>query len=241
MSSTEGGVAGDRSRQGVVALAVLVGILLFACGVSLVSGPTGVGISELIAYLTGGADQLDARDRIILEAVRLPRTALGMLIGAGLAVSGAMMQGLFRNPLADPGIVGVTSGAALFAVAAISLGEGALATVAVFFGPHFLPIMAFFGGLLNTWVLYLIATKDGATSTTTLILAGIAVAAISGALTGLMIFVADDRALRDITFWSLGSLGGATPAKVLATLPFIIVVLAIILDRVCRVGERKAS
>lgn len=93
---------------------------------SLVSGPTGVGMSELFAYLTGGADQLDARDRIILEAVRLPRTALGMLIGAGLAVSGAMMQGLFRNPLADPGIVGVTSGAALFAVAAISLWEGAL-------------------------------------------------------------------------------------------------------------------
>lgn len=228
LSSTEGAAPGDRSRQGAITLAVLVGILLFACGVSLVSGPTGVGISELWAYLTGGAAELDARDRVILEAVRLPRTALGMLIGAGLGVSGAMMQGLFRNPLADPGIVGVTSGAALFAVAAISLGEGALATVAVFFGPHFLPLMAFLGGLLNTWVLYLIATKDGATSTTTLILAGIAVAAISGALTGLMIFVADDRALRDITFWSLGSLGGATPAKVLATLPFIVVVLAII-------------
>ncbi|MGV1925731.1 MULTISPECIES: FecCD family ABC transporter permease [Rhizobium/Agrobacterium group] len=228
LSSTEGRVAGDRSRQGVATLAVLVCILLFACGVSLVSGPTGVGISELWAYLTGSADQLDARDKVILEAVRLPRTALGMLIGAGLGVSGAMMQGLFRNPLADPGIVGVTSGAALFAVAAISLGEGALATVAVFFGPHFLPLMAFFGGLLNTWLLYVIATRDGATSTTTLILAGIAVAAISGALTGLMIFVADDRALRDITFWSLGSLGGATPAKVLATLPFIVVVLAII-------------
>jgi iron complex transport system permease protein len=139
-----------------------------------------------------------------------------------------MMQGLFRNPLADPGIVGVTSGAALFAVAALALGGGMLAPLAAFFGSQFLPVMAFFGGLINTILLYVIATRNGMTSTTTLVLAGIAVGALSGALTGLMIFVADDRALRDITFWSLGSLGGATPAKVLATLPFILVVLVII-------------
>jgi len=228
LSSAEEHIPGDRSRRAVVVLVLLVCLLVVSCIVSLVTGPTGVGIKELWVYLTGGAAGLDAREKVILEAVRLPRTALGLLIGAGLAVSGAMMQGLFRNPLADPGIVGVTSGAALFAVAAISLSEGVLASVAIFFGPHFPPFMAFFGGLLNTWVLYLIATKDGATSTTTLILAGIAVAAISGALTGLMIFVADDRALRDITFWSLGSLSGSTPTKVLATLPFIVVVLAII-------------
>jgi iron complex transport system permease protein len=209
-------------------MVLLCAFLLFACGVSLASGPTGVGVRELWNYFTGGAGELEARDRIILEAVRLPRTAMGLLVGAALGVSGAMMQGLFRNPLADPGIVGVTSGAALFAVAALALGGGVLAPLSMFFGVHFLPLMAFVGGLLNTWVLYRIATKDGSTSTTVLILSGIAVGALSMALTGLMIFVADDRALRDITFWSLGSLGGATPAKVLTTLPFVVVVLAII-------------
>jgi iron complex transport system permease protein len=221
-------VEGKRSRVGGIALAVLVGLLFLACLVSLVSGPTGVGPAELWVYFTGHAADMEPRDRIILEAVRLPRTALGLLIGAGLGVSGAMMQGLFRNPLADPGIVGVTSGAALFAVAALALGGGMLAPLAAFFGSQFLPVMAFFGGLINTILLYVIATRNGMTSTTTLVLAGIAVGALSGALTGLMIFVADDRALRDITFWSLGSLGGATPAKVLATLPFILVVLVII-------------
>lgn len=221
-------VEGKRSRLGGMALVVLIVLLLLACLVSLASGPTGVGPAELWAYFTGNAAEMEARDRVILEAVRLPRTALGLLIGAGLGVSGAMMQGLFRNPLADPGIVGVTSGAALFAVAALALGGGMLAPFAAFFGGQFLPVMAFFGGLINTILLYVIATRNGMTSTTTLVLAGIAVGALSGALTGLMIFVADDRALRDITFWSLGSLGGATPAKVLTTLPFIVLVLAII-------------
>ena len=228
MSPSDVHVPGDRSRKATVVMMLLCAFLLFACGVSLASGPTGVGVRELWQYFTGGAGDLEARDRIILEAVRLPRTAMGLLVGAALGVSGAMMQGLFRNPLADPGIVGVTSGAALFAVAALALGGGVLAPLSIFFGVHFLPLMAFVGGLLNTWVLYRIATKDGSTSTTVLILSGIAVGALSMALTGLMIFVADDRALRDITFWSLGSLGGATPAKVLTTLPFVAVVLAII-------------
>ncbi|MDQ1186841.1 iron complex transport system permease protein [Agrobacterium larrymoorei] len=226
MNAAAGRVPGDRSRKGLLTLVALCVILFLACLVSLSSGPTGVGLHELWLYFTGGAATMEARDRVILEAVRLPRTGLGLMIGAALAVSGAMMQGLFRNPLADPGLVGVTSGAALFAVAALALGSGLLAPLSVFLGVHFLPVMAFAGGLINTFLLYLIATRNGATSTTVLILAGIAVAALSGALTGLMIFLADDRALRDITFWSLGSLGGATSTKVLATLPFVLAILA---------------
>ncbi len=226
MDAGMGQVPGDRSRKSAITLGVLCLVLLLACLVSLASGPTGVGLTELWLYATGGSATMEPRDRVILEAVRLPRTGLGLMIGAGLAVSGAMMQGLFRNPLADPGLVGVTSGAALFAVAALALGNGLLAPLALVFGANFLPLMAFVGGLINTFLLYLIATKNGATSTTVLILAGIAVGALSGALTGLMIFLADDRALRDITFWSLGSLGGATPAKVLTTLPFILILLA---------------
>jgi iron complex transport system permease protein len=225
---TAGAVAGDRSRKGAAVLVLLCLILLLACTISLASGPTGVGLVELWHYFTGGAADMGNRERVILEAVRLPRTALGLLVGAGLGVSGAMMQGLFRNPLADPGIVGVTSGAALFAVMAIVLGGTVLAPVSLLFGSHFLPLMAFLGGLLNTCVLYIIATQEGRTSTTVLVLAGIAVGALSLAATGLLIFIADDRALRDITFWSLGSLGGATFSRVLATLPFILAVLAVI-------------
>lgn len=216
---------GDRSRRAVVTLAALAVLLAAAVVVSLTTGPTAVGMADLVAYVTGGADAMAMQDRVILESVRLPRTLLGLLAGAGLAVSGAMMQGLFRNPLADPGIVGVTSGAAFAAVVAIVLGGSVLSSVSAFLGPWFLPSFAFVGGLVNTLLLYAIATEKGETSTTMLILAGIAIAALTGAATGLLIFVADDRALRDITFWSLGSLGGATYAKILSVMPFIAAVL----------------
>jgi len=221
-------VEGDRSQQGVIVLIGLAILLAVSCLVSLGVGPTGVGLADLWAYITGNGDSLTTQERVILEAVRLPRTALGILVGAGLAVSGAMMQGLFRNPLADPGIVGVTAGAGLAAVAAIVLGNGILAPLAFLLGNQFLPLMAFFGGLINTWALYVIATRDGRTSTTALILCGIAIGALTAAIMGLMIVMADDRQLRDITFWSLGSLGGATFGRVLSILPFIAIVLVII-------------
>lgn len=219
---------GDRTQQGVLVLILLGAMLVVACVISLGVGPTGVGLRDLWVYVTGNGDSLSTQERVILEAVRLPRTALGLLVGAGLAVSGAMMQGLFRNPLADPGIVGVTSGAGLAAVAAIVLGNTVLAPVSMLLGNQFLPLMAFFGGLFNTLMLYLIATRDGRTSTTTLILSGIAIGALSAAIMGLMIVMADDRQLRDITFWSLGSLGGATFGRVFSILPFIAAVLVII-------------
>ncbi|MDP9836507.1 iron complex transport system permease protein [Neorhizobium huautlense] len=221
-------IDGDRTHQGIFVLMGLVVLLVIACLVSLGVGPTGVGLADLWSYLTGNADSLTTQERVILEAVRLPRTALGLLVGAGLAVSGAMMQGLFRNPLADPGIVGVTAGAGLAAVAAIVLGNGILAPLALLLGAQFLPLMAFFGGLFNTWALYVIATRDGRTSTTALILCGIAIGALAMALMGLLIFMADDRQLRDITFWNLGSLGGATFERVFSILPFVGAVLVII-------------
>lgn len=219
---------GDRTGRGVSTLVLLAVLLAVASLVSLHSGATSVGLTDLLRYLFGDAAALPDQDRMILEAVRLPRTALGIMVGAGLGVSGAMMQGLFRNPLADPGIVGVTSGAAFAAVTAIVLGGTVLAPLQAFLGLHFLPLMAFFGGLVNTLLLYAIATRNGQTSTTALILSGIAIGAMSAAATGLLIFMADDRQLRDITFWSLGSLSGASYAKVMATLPFILAILAVI-------------
>lgn len=218
---------GDRSRLGLFTLVGLTILLLAATALSLAVGATGVNLWHVWQYVNGQGSSLALQERVVLEAVRLPRTALAMLVGAGLAVSGAMMQGLFRNPLADPGVVGVTSGAALFAVMGIVLGGGPLLAISSVLGSHFLPFMAFLGGLLNTWLLYRIATSGGQTQTATLILSGIAVGAISAALMGVLIFVADDRQLRDITFWSLGSLSGASWARVLSVLPFVFMVVAI--------------
>ena len=169
-----------------------------------------------IWLFAGGADAvLSERDRIIIYDIRLPRVALGILVGAALAVSGAVMQGLFRNPLADPGIVGVSAGASLGAVSVIVLGATVLSPVDRRCSAYIaLPLAAFFGGLAVTLVLYRVATRRGQTSIATMLLAGIALGAMATAFTGLLIFMADDRQLRDLTFWSLGSLAGATWTKV---------------------------
>lgn len=218
--------AGDRSRRAAAVTVAAAGLAALAAVVSLATGPTGVGLAEIAGWLAGDADALSARDRLVIETVRLPRAALGLLVGAALAVSGAVLQGLFRNPLADPGLVGVSTGAATGAVAAIVLGGSTLAPLAALLGTHYLPLAAFAGALANTVLLYVLATRGGRTSTATMILAGIAVASLAGAVTGLLIFGADDAALRDVTFWSLGSLGGATPAKIAAVLPFVAAALA---------------
>lgn len=187
-------------------LAALVGLQVGASGVSALGALSGA--------------ELSPRERLILWDIRLPRLILGALVGAALAVSGAVLQGLFRNPLADPGVVGVTAGAGLGAVLAILFGGAVVA------GPWLVPIAAFAGGWITTMALYRVATRDGQTSVATLLLAGIGVAALAGAGTGLVLFVADDTQLRDITFWSLGSMAGATWGKLAVAGPIIAIALA---------------
>jgi iron complex transport system permease protein len=223
-------MAGDRSGRGrlvVVALCVVLAAAMFLSLTSGASDASAVGV--LRDWLSGpasGAESLSARDRLIVYDIRLPRVMMGMLVGAALAVSGAVMQGLFRNPLADPGLIGVSAGASLGAVGVIVLGGGALAPFMAFFGTFALPLAAFCGGLVVTLLLYRVATRRGQTSVATMLLAGIALAALAMAATGILIFVADDRQLRDLTFWSLGSLAGATWHKVGAVGPVIVLSLA---------------
>ena len=138
------------------------------------------------------------------------------------------MQGLFRNPLADPGLVGVSAGASLGAVTMIVLGTTVFGPLFAVFGIYTLPIAAFSGGLVTTLILYRIATRNGLTSVATMLLAGIALAALAGAITGLLIFSADDKQLRDLTFWGLGSLAGASWAKIVSAGPVIILALAVV-------------
>lgn len=221
---------GDRSgRARIVILLLCLGLGL-AVLISLTSGASDASaVSVIRDWLFGtvpGDAALSARDRLIVYDIRLPRVILGMLVGAALAVSGAVMQGLFRNPLADPGLIGVSAGASLGAVSIIVLGGTVLAPITLALGTLALPLAAFFGGLATTLVLYQVATRRGQTSVATMLLAGIALAALAMALTGILIFMADDRQLRDLTFWSLGSLGGATWQKIGSVGPVIVLALA---------------
>ena len=149
----------------------------------------------------------------------------GAMVGGLLAVSGTIMQGLFRNPLADPALVGVSSGGAFAAAAAIVFTDSQLGESLRFLQHQLLPIAAFAGSLLTTIVLYAIASRGGRTSIAIFLLAGLAIAAIANAGIGLLVFVADDRQLRDITFWLLGSLSGATWSKLTTLAPVLGVAL----------------
>ncbi|NBN77825.1 iron chelate uptake ABC transporter family permease subunit [Microvirga tunisiensis] len=222
-------IEGDRAPRARIVLGCLALALVATALAALMTGATGLANPEAIRLMLAGerpqGDLLLMRDVIVLADIRLPRVIMAGLIGASLAVSGAVMQGLFRNPLADPGIVGVSSGAGLGAAAMIVLGGGLLAPVTALFGGHAVSFAAFLGGLATTALLYRIGTRGGSTHIATMLLAGIALGALAGAALGLLVFVADDRALRDLSFWGLGSVAGATWDKILTAGPVIALVL----------------
>src|SRR5262249_52807021 len=146
-------------------------------------GAARIPIERLTAALglaTGNPD-LIARDRLILWSIRLPRIALACLVGCLLAAAGTIMQGLFRNPLADPSLVGVASGGALAAAATIALTDRLLADSAAALPFELLPVAAFVGSLVSTMLLYRIATRENRTSIAIFLLGGIAIAALAGA------------------------------------------------------------
>ncbi|SDH22030.1 FecCD family ABC transporter permease [Roseospirillum parvum] len=213
-----------RQRLGLIGLGggLLVSLFL-GLGLGAVQVPPAAVLSLLAEQL--GVPPLVATSPVqetVLLAIRLPRALLAVLVGAALAVAGAALQGLFRNPLADPSLIGVSTGAALAAGGVIVLG-GLVA------GPLFdavqglaLPLAAFLGGLATTALAYRIANRHGQTQVATLLLAGIALNAMAGAGIGLLIFLSDDQALRDLNFWMLGSLGGITWERLLLAAPLII-------------------
>lgn len=202
-------------------------MLLASCFASLAIGATNTSFWSAFVRLVSG-EELSQTEQIVLWQIRLPRTLLGILVGAGLAVSGAVMQGLFRNPLADPGIVGVSAGASLGAIMAIVLGATLPIWLQSSVGPYLVPIAAFLGSWIVVLILYAAATRNGQTSVATMLLAGIAIAALTGAISGIFIYLSNDQQLRDLTFWQLGSLSGATWSKVISAGP--IIVLAILLS-----------
>ncbi len=179
-------------------------------------------------------------------SLRLPRVLLGGCVGAGLGIAGAVLQGLFRNPLVDPGLLGVSSGAALAAVTVIVLGEKVMHVVPPPLEPWLLPIAAFLGGLASTVVVYRLAARDGITLVGTLLLAGIAINAIAAAGIGMLVFVADEQQLRTLIFWTMGGFGGVTWVAILPTLLVLAIAVptllpaAHLLDALA-LGEREAG
>lgn len=221
---------GDRSGLGRLVVGALALLLVVTMVISMTTGASGASAWTIIGGWFGLVPESEVqalRDHAVIYNIRLPRMVLGVLIGAALAVSGLLMQGLFRNPLADPGLVGVSAGAGLGAVGIIVLGTTMLAPLTAFLGIYALQIASFIGGLITTFILYRVATRSGQTAIATMLLAGIALGALAGAVTGVLVYIATDSQLRDLTFWGMGSLSGANWTKVMASGPIIIAALGV--------------
>ncbi|MGR9578340.1 FecCD family ABC transporter permease [Pandoraea sputorum] len=205
------GAARRRPPRWIV-MTVLVALLAAAVLAALCGGAYRIAPADAITALFRGATGDFAQDqaRNVMLQIRLPRIVLGVLVGAGFGAAGAALQALFRNPLADPGLIGVASGAALGAAGVIVLGAVLLpAALAASLGLWMLPLAAFAGALGVTALVYRLAAGRGRLALPLLLLAGIAINAVSGAAIGLLTYLANDTQLRTLTFWTLGSLGGA--------------------------------
>ena len=183
--------------------------------------------------LTGSASEVQ---RIIVTDIRFPRILLAILVGSGIAACGASIQGLFRNPLADPALIGVSSGAALFAAGYLVLGANLSSQIG-------LTTSAFIGGLLTTWLVLEVGRRGGTISA--LLLAGVAINALAIAGIGLLSYLSTDVQLRSVAFWALGSLNGADWQSVMTALVIPAVILLLFRERhnlnAITLGDREAS
>lgn len=229
-------------RRPLGLIAGLLVLLLAACAAGAALGAYSIPLSDVVGAVLrraglGGTAPDPLADDVLWE-IRFPRVALTALVGASLACAGATMQGTFANPLAEPGIVGVSSGAVLGAVFQIVVGVAPL-------GTWTLPAAAFVGGIASVVAVYATARADGRTEVVTLVLTGVALNALLGAVIGLLTYVSTDAELRSITFWTLGSTAQATWAKVWAVTPLALGGLALAfasargLDLLA-LGERQA-
>ena len=173
---------------------------------SMTVGTVSISVGDLFA-----AD--NNQTQTILFDIRLPRILLAICVGAVLSSTGAVMQGLFRNPLADPSLIGVSSGASVGASLMIVAAGGFIHSGALL-GLSLVAVGAFVGGFVATLVVYRLATSGIGTSVTTMLLAGIAIAAIAGALNSLLSYFSDNDMLRQISLWQMGNLSGASWTKV---------------------------
>jgi len=208
-------------------------LLLLAIGLplallaALLSGPVMIAPLKLLSIVSDPVHTDHAQEVLILSAIRLPRLLLGCFIGATLAVSGAAMQGLFRNPLADPSLIGVTSGASAGASCVIVFASGWIES-GHFAGLPLVALGAMAGGLVAVVLVYRIATSATGTAVATMLLAGIAISAVAAALNNLFSYFADNDMLRRISLWQMGSLDGADWERVLIAGAVTAIMLALL-------------
>ncbi|GAA1614178.1 FecCD family ABC transporter permease [Leucobacter chromiireducens] len=216
----------SNARRATVLFIVLGAGLVVATLVAAALGQMQIPVVEVIgslcrrAGLSCGAAASHVNTDAVLWEVRFPRVVLAVLVGAALASAGAIMQGVFGNPLADPGVVGVSSGAAIGASLMIVTGLAAGSTFAI-------PLGAFVTGVTTALVVYSISRSRGKTQVITLILVGVAVNAFAGAALALMTFSATTNQREQIVFWQMGSLAGALWDSVATVLPLLAVGLVL--------------
>lgn len=201
----------EARRYHILMLCLAIAVVLLFCG-SLMIGPAALGFSESIhALITGKGDAVV----LVMREIRLPRALLGLMIGATLGLSGAALQGFLRNPLAEPGLLGVSASASLGAVLAIYTGLAAIFPLA-------LPLMALVGAFGSVFVVQQLAGKNGGVMT--IILAGVAISSLAGALVSLALNLSPNPfAAMEIVFWMLGSLTDRSMVHVWLSAPFMIV------------------
>ena len=193
-----------------LALALMLGIAALA---SVAFGAVSLSVTDLLAWLSG---QGDAHVRVIIEQLRLPRVICAASVGAMLSLAGACAQGLFRNPLADPSLIGVSAGASLGAsLAIVGVGVGGSRLLAAGFWEQFGVVSAgaFSGALLAAFLVYRFATSGGMTSVVTMLLAGVALSYLAGSVSTFLEYMADDQELRQLSLWKMGGLDMITPAE----------------------------
>ncbi len=205
--------------------------LPFAVMFGLNSGAVDIPIETIVdlgfeVFQSSDKDTVTQQVKTILFDIRLPRICLAILIGAILAISGAVMQGLFRNPLAAPSLIGVSSGASVGASVVIVLA-GAWLQSNTALGLSLVAVGAFIGSFLVTVLVYRLSTSALGTSVTTMLLAGIAVSALAGAVSGLLSYYADNEMLRQISIWQMGNLSTANWQRVLVLAVVAILVLSL--------------
>ena len=218
----------SRKLAPTTLITLLVAALPVALLAALLTGPIFISPLDLIEIYFYPGETKNTQQHLILSSIRLPRLLLGCFIGISLAVCGAAMQGLFRNPLADPSLIGVTSGASAGASCVIVLGGAWIEQAVV--GLPLVALGASLGGLVAVVIVYRIATSHTGTAVATMLLAGIAISAVAGALNNLFQYFADNDMLRRISLWQMGSLDGANWQRVTIAAA-VALVLVIVLPR----------
>jgi len=220
---------------------ILFFLLILLLFVLLISFSLGSYSFPVLSILMGNTSAIETT---IFSEIRVPRVILAAIVGASLSVSGACLQGLFRNPLADPGLIGVSAGAALGASTIIVFGSSL--TSAFIFSTFLLPISACLGSGLVILMLFLLTRGFGHQGVTYMLLVGIAVNAIASVGIGILTFISSDSELRSLTFWTMGSFGGITwslliPALIIIFISFLFLLPILRNLDILQLGESEAK